>query len=277
MAALEVGGSYRSAFVVTDLSGVPTDATAVLTITLPDQSTVTPSVVHDSAGNYHSDYVFVQEGLHLFNWVATGAVSSSKADYIPVNQFRSVIGLDEAKTYISFDNTGGREDVLRQIMAATTELIEDVAGTCVIRTFTNERIVGRTAMVIKLPHAPLPSVTAVTSISSVWSGGATWLQSNNDFVVFPNSGTVQLRSQSPFYLGPWQATYQAGRAIIPHKIQLAAKEIIYDLWATQRQFGMDDLEPSPQDTARWEQMLSMYKIPPHAMAMLSAEERPGFR
>lgn len=276
MAAFEVGGSYRSSISITDDSGTPVDATAVLTITLPDGTTVTPAVTHDSTGNYHVDYIFAQEGLHVFQWTTTGP-NTVKTDYVPVNNFRSVISLDDAKTYISYDSTGGKEDVLRQIMAATTELIEDCVGVCVIRTFTDQMITGNSAMVLKLPHSPLPDANAITSISSVWPGGPVWLSDNNEFIVFPASGTVQLTSMMPFWLGPWKATYKAGRAVIPQKIQLAAKEIIYDLWATQRQYGMDSLEPGPEDTARWEQMLATYTIPPHAMAMLSAEERPGFR
>jgi hypothetical protein len=276
MSAYEPGSSYRSAITVTDSSGTPVDATAVLTITLPDQTVATPSVTHDSTGNYHVDYVFTMEGLYVFHWVTTGP-NTTKTDYVPVNVHRSVISLDDAKNFVAFDSTGGKEDILRQIMAAATELIEDIAGICVVRTFTDQRITGSTAQVIKLPHSPLPNDTSVTSISSVFNGGPVWTQAGNDFIVFPNSGTVQLTSLMPFYFGPWKATYQAGRSIIPQKIQLAAKEIIYDLWATQRQFGMDQLEPSPEDTARWEQMLVTYKIPPHAMAMLNAEERPGFR
>jgi len=275
MAAIETGASYETSVAVTDVDGNPVDpASVTLNVTLPDGTTQTPTAVKDSVGNYHVDYTVTQEGLYVFQWV-TATPDTVKTDYLPVNDFRSVISLDDAKTYISYDSTGGREDILRQIMAAATELIEDQIGICVVRTFTDQRITGSSARVIKLPHSPLPSDTAVTSVTSLWNGGPTW--TSNEMIVFPNSGTLQLLSQMPFYLGPWKATYQAGRAVIPAKVQLAAKEIIYDLWATQRQFGMDSLEPSPQDTARWEQMLVSYQIPPHAMAMLQAEQRPGFR
>ena len=275
MAAVEVGASYETSLSVDDSGGNAIDpATVTLTVTLPDGTNEVPTVVKDSVGNYHVDYTVTQEGLYSFQWV-TSTPNTVKTDYLPVNQFRSVISLDEAKTYVSYDSTGGREDILRQIMAAATELIEDQIGICVVRTFTDQRITGSTARVIKMPHSPLPDENAIISISSLWATGPTWTP--NELIVFPNSGTVQQLSQMPFYLGPWKATYKAGRAVIPAKVQLAAKEIIYDLWATQRQFGMDTLEPSPQDTARWEQMLVSYQIPPHAMAMLTAEQRPGFR
>ena len=277
MATAEVGQAYRSSIVVSDSAGSATDASSVtLTVTLPDQTTATPSVTHDSTGHYHVDYTLAQEGLYKFAW---GTVSpyTAKTDYVSATLFRSVVGLDDVKTFVNFNSTSD-EGLLRQIMMAATELIEEVVGVCVIRTFTNERIAGGyQATVLKLPHGPLVDDTSITSISSVRSGGPTWTQANGDFIVYPDSATVELVSYMPFYFGPWKATYTAGRTIISQKIQLAALEICYDMWATQRPYGADSLEPGPEETARWETLVASYHIPPHAMAMLLGEERPGFR
>lgn len=276
MAAIEVGASYRSSITVTDISGSPVDpASITLTVTLPDGTTVTPSITHTGTGLYYSNYTFVQEGLHKFQWVTTSPVIT-ETDYQNVTVFRSIVSLDDVKSYINFDSSAN-EDILRQMMAAVTELIENVVGNCVVQTFTDERIVGRQATVLKMPHSPLPDEDAITSISSMWPGGPVWTNSNNDFMVFPDSGTVQLVSYMPFYYGPWKATYKAGRKIIPQKIQLAAYESIYDLWSTQRPYGMDQLEPGPEETARWEMMINQYKLPPHAMALLDGDAQPGFR
>lgn len=277
MAATEVGATYISSLSVVDESGDATDAsTFVLTVTLPDQTTATPTVDHNGTGSYSVSYTFTQEGLYKFQWVTTGP-ATTKTDYVPVTEFRSVVSLDDVKSFVNYDSSGGKEDLLRQIMAAATELIEEVVGTCVIRTFTNERVTGRTAQVIRLPHGPLPDEDAITQIQSVWNGGPTWTSDNDDLIVYPESATVELASFLPFYFGPWKATYKAGRYIISQKIQLAALEICLDLWASQRPYGMDSLEPGPVDTARWEMMINTYKIPPHAMELLLGEERPGFR
>ena len=276
MAAAEVGESYKSSIVVTDSTGTATNAdTTVLTITLPDQTTETPAVTNDSTGHYSVVYTFTQEGLYKFSWVTT-IPYTSKTDYVPVTAFRSVVGLDDVKTFINFNSTSD-EGLLRQIMMAATELIEEVVGVCVIRTFTNERISGYQAQVLKMPHGPLVDETSITSITSIRTGGTTWTQANGDFIVYPDSATVELVSYMPFYFGPWKATYTAGRTVISQKIQLAALEICYDMWATQRPYGADSLEPGPEETARWETLVGSYHIPPHAMAMLLGEERPGFR
>jgi|SRR5690242_6454069 len=277
MATAEVGQSYTSSIIVTDASGNATDATDVtLAITLPDRTSVTPSVAHDSTGHYHVDYTFTQEGLYQFQWVTT-APNTTRTNYVPVAVFRSVVSIEDTKAFINFNSTSN-EGLLRQIMMAATELIEEVVGICVIRTFTNERIPGGyKAQVLKLPHGPLVDDTSITSISSVRTGGPTWTQANGDFVVYPDSATVELASYMPFWFGPWKATYTAGRTVVSQKIQLAAFEICYDMWSTQRPYGADSLEPGPEETARWEALVAGYKIPPHAMALLSGEERPGFR
>ena len=276
MAAIEVGGSYRTSITVTDDSGNPVDAsTVVLTVTLPDQTTVTPAVQQDSTGNYHVDYVMTQQGLYKFQWTTTGP-NTSQTDYQSATVFRSIVGLDDVKSFINFDSESN-EDILRSIMSAVTELIENIVGNCVLQTYTDDRITGRSAQVLRLPHAPLPDENAITSISSMWPGGPVWTSANEDFMVFPDSATVMLASYLPFYLGPWKATYTAGRRIIPQKIQLAAYEAIYDLWSSQRPYGMDQLEPGPEETAKWEVMVNTYKLPPHAMALLDGDEIPGFR
>ena len=271
----EVGTPYRSVLSVVDDTGNPVNAaSAVLTVTLPDGTTATPSVANDSTGEYHADYTFTQEGLHIFSWVTTGP-GTAQTDYINADIFRSVIGLTEAKNFVNFGN-GGSEDILKQIMAAATELAENIVGSCVQRTLTNIRIPGNTKSAIRLPGAPVPTDSSVTSIASIYTGGPSWTQANGDFIVSPESGVVQLAGLFPFFFGPWKATYTVGRLVIPQSIQLAVKEIIYDMWSTQRPYGADEMEPGPEATARFEQMVASYSIPPHALTLLGTSEMPGF-
>jgi hypothetical protein len=275
MASLEIGQSYRSSIAVTDSTGaLVAPATKVLTVKLPDQTTVTPAVQTLTLGNYYVDYVFTQEGLHAFSWLTTSPFIS-ETDYQNVNTFRSVIGLNEAKDYINFGNSSN-ETILRQLMAATTEMIENVVGTTVQRLITDEYIPGNTKAAIRVPQAPVPTVNAVTQIKSIWAGGPIWTQAAGDFVVSPDSGVVYLKNLIPFYFGPWLATYTAGRLVIPQAIQLAAKEIIFDMWANQRPYGADELEPGPETTARIEQMIATYSVPAHANELLNAHAIPGF-
>lgn len=273
--SFEVGTLYTSDLSVTDDQGDLIDtSTQTLTVTLPDGTVATPVVSHDSTGNYHVDYQLTQEGLHRFYWTTTGPVTS-QSEYVNAVVFRSVVGLAEAKTFVNFD-TSSDEDTLRQIMGAATELAESIVGSCVQRTLTDIRIPGNTKPALRLPRGPLPSDSAVTSISSIYNGGPSWTFANGDLIVSPESGVVQLQGFIPFWFGPWRATYTVGRVVIPSSIQLAVKEIIYDMWSTQRPYGADELEPGPEATARFEQMVASYQIPSHAMTLLSKFEMPGF-
>lgn len=271
--ATEVGSQYRFSFTVKDDTGTPVNpATKTVTVTLPDQTTATPSVVADSTGTFHADYTFAQEGLHKFVAATTGPVTS-KTDYAAANVFRSVIGIDETRNYIGETDTT-KDAVLRQVMAALTDKAESIAGTCVQRRIVDERVTGSLRQVLRLGRAPLPTDTAVESVTSVFPGGPSWVTA--DLIVYPDSGTLELASQLPFWWGPWKVTYTAGRLVVPERIQLAVKEMVFDFWASQRSYGPGDLEPGMDDTARWETALAQYEIPPHAKSLLEIEAQPGF-
>jgi hypothetical protein len=270
--SVEVGQQYETTAAITDRTGAfVTPSQIHLDVTLPDgtATNIDGSIVTDSTGNYHADYTMTQEGLHTFTWSTTGPVTH-KTDFANANIFRSVVGIDEVRQFINDDDTT-RDDILRQIMASATELAEGVVGSCVQRTYTNERVPGFEKQVIRLPHTP---VISVTSISSVYPGGPSWGAA--DLILYPDSGTIEPSSLIPFWWGPWSATYVAGRAVIPQRVQLAVKEIVFDLWAIQRSFGLDEMEPGPEETARYEQMLASYDMPPHARALLDREAMPGF-
>ena len=269
----EVGTPYRSTLSVVDENGDPEDsATQVLTVTLPDGTTATPIVENSGTGSYYADYVLVQEGLHKFSWVTTSP-GTTQTDYINADVFRSVVGLAEAQNFVNFDS-GSSVDILKMIMSAATERAENIVGSCVQRQMTDIRIPGVSKVAIRLPGAPVPTESSVTSISSIWVGGPSW--TSDQLIVSPESGVVQLNGMIPFWMGPWKATYTAGRLVIPTSVQLAVKEIIYDMWSTQRPYGADELEPGPEATARFEQMVATYTIPPHALSLLSTNSMPGF-
>lgn len=274
--AVEVGGQYETTAVITDRNGALTDPSAIhLNVTLPDGTVVNidGSIQRDSLGTFHADYTIVQEGLHKFVWTTTGPITST-TDYVPANVFRSIVSIDEVRDYIGYTE-GDRDDILKLVMASATELAESIVGACVQRRYVDERVPGSYANVIQLPHAPLPTDQAVESVKSVFPGGPQWTDPNQ-FVVYPDSGTVELYSLIPFWRGPWKVTYTAGRLVIPPRIQTAVKEIIYDLWSNQRPYGADSLEPGPEETARWEQLLASYDIPGHAKRLLEMEALPGF-
>ena len=64
-APLEQGETYQYRQTVTDAAGTPANAgTVTATITLPDGSTVVPTIVNSGAGLYDFDYLTTQAGRY---------------------------------------------------------------------------------------------------------------------------------------------------------------------------------------------------------------------
>lgn len=266
----EVGATYKS---ICPIAGA---TSATILVTTPDQE-VAPleTITDEGTGELYAYLTFVQEGLHKFTWSDLAMPRHIQSDYVNVTNWRSVLGADEVKTYIGDDDVDTDDPILRQVMAAATELAEGVVGTCVPARHVNERIAGSSQTVLRMPHAPLINTSAIESITSVWPNGPTWTTSQ--LIVYPDSGTVEVANQwLPFYYGPWSATYTSGRMVIPESIQLAVKEIIFDMWSIQRPYGSASLAPGPDETAKFEQMVMSYRIPPHAKLLLGQYELPGF-
>lgn len=232
---IDLGQVYEATLSVTDASGAAANPlSAVLTITLPDSTTVTPAVTLPPAvtGLLVADYVTVQAGLHKASWVTTGP-GTAATDYFSVRQFVSVVSLAEAKEHLN-KTLGARpaDGELRRFMMAATEVIESKAGTCVVRAITGEFIPGTCSRQLRLPSAPVPDAASVTSITSLRAGGPSWAA--GDLIVNPRAGTVQSLDYRGFWGGPWQWSGTAGRRVLPERLEHAAKEQLRHLWETQR-------------------------------------------
>ncbi len=87
----DVGDSTRLAGLFYNLSSVLTDPTTVtFKLKTPDDAVTTyvygvgAEVVKDSTGSYHVDFVCVQQGLHVYSWVGTGAVTTAEDGFFTV-------------------------------------------------------------------------------------------------------------------------------------------------------------------------------------------------
>lgn len=272
--ATDVGAQYRTSIEVRDPAGVLTNpATKVVTVTLPDQTTATPSITSDGTGLFHADFTISQEGLHKIVWSTTGPITS-KTDYENGIVFRSVVGLTEAREYLNLSDTS-KDGLLRGTLATATELAESITGTLCIRTFTNDHCPGSERSAIRLPHGPLPTAAAVTSVTSVWPGGPSW--NTAALNVYPDSGIIEPVDYRGFWLGPWKATYTGGRTVIPQRWVEAVLEIVFDLWAYQRGQLADPLVPDYSDSTEYAARIPPgYEMPARAKAMLRRGSLPGF-
>ena len=145
-----------------------------------------------------------------------------------VRSYAALFSLAEAKAHLNGVNpSGADDDELRNFIIAATEVVESKVGPCARRTITQRITEGRVELVLR--QRPVLSVTSVTSI---WPGGPTWTTSQ--LIVDTDAGIVQQTWPWPFWYGPWDVTYVAGRAVIPERYLHACKEQLRHLWETQR-------------------------------------------
>jgi hypothetical protein len=215
--------------------------TAVLTVTLPDGTTATPTVGDaDPDGTYTVDYVTEQPGRHVYRWRFTGP-ASAHVDVFDVRPAAPlyVISLAEAKGQLNMENTTAKDEQIRRVIEATTTAIEDHIGQVIIRREFTETVRGGGRSVL-LTHTPVAELVSLATVD----GARTW--DVDTLHVDPATGIVESLRGEQLH-GRMTAVYTAGPAVIPANVSEAAEIIVQHLWQTTRGTsgaprpgGMDD-------------------------------------
>jgi hypothetical protein len=273
---IDTGQVYHATLTIKGQSAPP--SSAVLVITLPDSTTVTPVVGPGTASGadwlLSYDYATVQAGLHKAAWQTTGP-GTAATDYFNVRSFVSVLSLAEAKAHLVSGPAGsaatwtGDDDELRNFLQAVTEVIESKVGICVQRTFT-QRVTESGPWELVLTRYP---VISVTSVQSVWQSGPSWTTAQ--LLLDGDAGIVGLKPPVvlPFYLGPWDVTYIAGRAVVGENILHAAKELLRHLWETQR--GQLQAQPFSDGESFTTSSGWAFSVPNRVLEMLAGDMTPA--
>lgn len=230
---IDVGDTIPFAADVRDANGALANAlTATLTITLPDQTTVTPTVSPPATtGHYGYDYPTVQAGPHDARWLFTFASGSTAAhtEHFDVRSAipRSLVSLADMKEQLNITTTASDER-LRSYIESATEVVERHTGSAVVRQIVVEDhdITGYSRSIV-LKKPPAISVTSVAAVD----GTATW--SVGDLYLSKTSGILKIKTGGVFS-GHIEVTYVAGRATIPSNYGDAGAMIVEHLWQTRR-------------------------------------------
>jgi hypothetical protein len=162
----DLGDTIRLSASNVDGAGAPADSgvAPVLTVTLPDASTVTPAIVHDGTGLWHSDFVTTQSGRHTARWVGTGANAFAFTDAFQVDPTDpgALFSLAEGKRALGGATAvpASKDDQLRDMITAVTPVIEDLVGPIVARALDEWHDGGWHT--IALDYRPVLSVTSIT-------------------------------------------------------------------------------------------------------------------
>lgn len=205
--------------------------TVTLTITLPDGTTVTPTVTNPptSTGHYGYDYPTVQAGPHDARWLFTfsSGLTTSHTEHYDVRPAttRSLVSLADAKSQLKITGTADDDD-LRSCLEAVTGVIERETRKALVRTTVTEyQKLGGGNLILR--RRPVISLTSVATVD----GAVTWDVS--DLNVDPTSGIVTpIAGQT--LSGHLQVVYVAGEVVIPAEYLVAATQVVQDLWATRR-------------------------------------------
>lgn len=265
MGAIDLGNATR-------VSWAPgaVGATVVLTVTLPDGTTATPAVT-ESSGTYTATVATPQAGQYRLKWsiAASSTVYTDFLDVWPANP-RFIIPLDELVSALRQTTpvTASDQSDMRLIIAAATEIIEDVVGAVLVRTEVQYADGGKSG--VALYERP-------TTITSVTADGET-LTSGDDYVVALNEGIVYAGSpSSPQRFTPGRQniviTYTTGTATIKPNIRLAAIELCRHMWQIGRQTNMRAQLPGDLPADDLAQTPAGFLIPRRVLQLLLPDAR----
>lgn len=269
----DLGSTVRLTAECRDPGGVPTTAaTAVVTVTLPDGTAVTPAVVETATvGMYQADVPATVAGRHTVRWVWTGPTHAYTDTFDVWPEAPPVIlSLRAAKKHLNLSLADSTEDdEVRFWNGVTTRAVEVFTGPVVIRECTEvhqERSM-RTAVLMWTP------VASVTAAEPVLPSGTAY--DIADLVVDGETGLVRLASGSALR-GPLRFTYRAGRPVIEPNISGAARIILQHLWRTQRASGRGGgIAGSSSDYSVTEPIPGLgYAIPNRAVQLLEPDRLP---
>ena len=240
-APLEQGETFQYRQTVVDAAGVPANAgTVTATITLPDGTTTSPSVVNSAAGLYDFDYLTVQVGRHTLIGSATGGTLGSAVekfdDVFHVEQpGRFLVGFDDARTQlraVTTITTLADREQLRWLCLAASDAVERDLGRVVARRTVVETYDGGADALVLL-STPVISITSVTE-----SGVA--VTNPGGYVLNTRTGLLYRGSTTSGQYWAWGrqnivVTSVAGMVNPPAVIRLVALYLIQALWQSSQQ------------------------------------------
>lgn len=265
--SFDVGDSVPVAWDVKDSAGTLVNAsTAVLTITLPDGTTTTPTVPAPTVtGQYRVTYVPTLEGRHVWRAVTTGP-NTAIQDVFEVRETASpaLLSLADAKLHLNISaSTTTFDEELREFIEAVTKVVEQYVGPITRRTYVR-RVPGY-CYAVALPHTQVLSITSITLVSD-----GTSPVTISDLTINTEAGIVAYKTGTAFPFGEMEWTYLVGRSYVHPNWTLAAKMILEYNWESQ----LGSL-PSVQGDSDADYISKRTLVPPRAGLLLAPDGSAG--
>jgi hypothetical protein len=254
----DLGDTITLGAEIRDADGDLANAGAVvLTVILPDGTTITPLVTNPATGKYSAAFSATQVGHHVIKWTATGTNASAWRDSLEVRDDALIppVSLDALKRYLSIAADTSDEE-LRAFLDTASQAGEAYTG----RVFGRRTVVAtftRPSGAVTFPGVP------ILSVSSLVDDGDTI--SADNFLVWKASGVIEPT-------GAWQGdltvTAVCGYPAPPAPIRQGILEMTRHLWQTQRGtirmgVGADEWNPAMSFSLprRVSELWDAYRIP----------------
>lgn len=232
----EVGSVLPFEFSVYDAAGALTNAsTAVITVTLPDGTTSTPSVANASTGVYTSDVAASMAGLWSATIATTVPTDVSPAQVFYVSSLAATIPIvseAEAQAYVRVTNST-QVELLRRMLVAATNAVERYTDRSWRRKSVVEYYDGGFSEIV-LRSSPVRSVTSVVE-SGTTLAATDYVLRNEAAVLVRGSSTSPSTWQ--FGVNNVAVTYVVGPQEIPENVRHAVLVTVREMWTSQRGGG----------------------------------------
>lgn len=263
----DLGANVRLNAECRDPDGVlVTAATAVVTVSLPDGTTASPTPSTTSPGLYVADYATAAPGRHSVRWLFTGP-AHAYTDMFDVREAAPpvLMSLATARKHLK-KNDSSDDDEIRDWIEACTRAVEQFVGPVIVRTVV-ETVDVRAVSSVALQQIP---AVALTSVTAVRTGGTSYAVGDLD--LDPETGIVT-RKDGGLLHGPLRFTYTAGRTIVSANIRGAARIILQHLWRTRQGPGRPQLGTGDFDVTEPLPGLG-FAIPNRAVQLLDPDRLP---
>lgn len=215
--------------------GVLTNASAaVLTVTLPDGTTATPTVSNPATGKYAVDYqttLASPQGRYVGQWLVTfpGGATTSYVESFDVGL--SLVTVDEALAHLAANNIITSASDLEQLqwlcIAATDAVERDLDRVLVPRTIVETHDGGSAVVLRKFP------VLSVVSVTQNGSATSEFLPNLTTGILYQGSGYAARGFGSGFQ--NITVTYRAGETNPPPVVRKVALDLIQSGWQSSQQ------------------------------------------
>ena len=225
MAVVDLGDPLPLQVTIYNAAGVAENATSVvLTLTLPDGTTATPTVTAQGSGVYTAAYTPTTRGRFIAAWVASGTNACAVVDVHTVQDpAAAIVGLAEAQSYLG-ETRDSQQDAVRDVLDAASDVVKNYTGRVWRRQSVVETYDGGRAT-IPLRSTPVLSVTSVTE-----NGTAT-----TNYTLDQASGLLHKGTTTSGGTWLWGrqnvvVTYLVGASSIPGPVRRAVLSVARKMW-----------------------------------------------